>query len=217
MFNDSKLQYFDMGTPDRLASIITGKDLLLLIEERDTNTFTEFYLDNFKKLILVSDKYVRSVPVAEEIVQNIFLKIWENKQLLSEIDSIKAYLYRSTTNASINHINREKNLEKHHMKIAENLSAAEIDNLDEENELIILLYKEIELLPEKCRQVFKLSRLEKMKYKEIALQLDISEKTVENHMGHALKVLRFRILNHAQGGASINKTRYLSILSTFLY
>lgn len=71
-----------MSIPKRSASIITGRDLLLLIEEKDTDAFTEFYLDNFKKLILVSDKYVKSIPVAEEIVQNIFLKIWEDKSLL---------------------------------------------------------------------------------------------------------------------------------------
>ena len=206
-----------MGTPNRLASIITGKDLLLLIEGGDTDAFTEFYLDNFKKLILVSEKYVKSIPVAEEIVQNIFLKIWEDKELLLNIDSIKAYLYRSATNSSINHLNREKSLEKHHLKIADSLSTEKIDDLDEENEMIILLYKEIELLPEKCREVFKLSRLEKMKYREIALRLDISEKTVENHMGHALKVLRFRVLNHANGASQISNPRYLSILSTFLY
>jgi len=206
-----------MGIPKRSASIITGIDLLLLIEQKDTETFTEFYIDNFKKLILVADKYVKSIPVAEEIVQNIFLRIWEDKQLLVEIDSIKSYLYRSTTNASINYLNREKSLEKHHLKIAENLTVEEIDNIDEQNEMIILLYKEIELLPDKCREVFKLSRFEGMKYKAIALQLNIAEKTVENHMGHALKVLRFRILNHTNGATPINKARYLSILSTFLY
>lgn len=205
-----------MEIPKRSASITTGKDLLLLIEGRDTDAFTEFYIDNFKKLILVSDKYVKSIPVAEEIVQNIFLKIWEDKGALAEIESIKAYLYRSTTNASINYINREKSLEKHHLKIAEKLTVEEIDSLDEQNEMIVLLYKEIELLPEKCREVFKLSRLEGIKYKAIALQLNISEKTVENHMGHALKVLRFRILNHVNGSSPVYKARYLSILTTFL-
>lgn len=206
-----------MGIPKKSASIITGKDLLFLIEQKDTEAFTEFYLDNFKKLILVSDKYVKSIPVAEEIVQNIFLRIWEDKQLLTEIDSILSYLYRSTTNASINYLNREKSLEKHHLKIAEKLTTEEVDGLDEQNEMIVLLYKEIELLPDKCREVFKLSRFEGMKYKNIALQLNIAEKTVENHMGHALKVLRFRILNHVSGAAPINKARYLAILNTFLY
>ncbi|SMC66954.1 RNA polymerase sigma-70 factor [Pedobacter africanus] len=205
-----------MGIPKKSDSIITGQDLLLLIEQRDTEAFTGFYIDNFKKLILVSDKYVREIPVAEEIVQNIFLRIWEDKQLLTDISSIKSYLYRSVINASINHVNRERSLEKHHLKIAESLSEEDLDRMDEQNELIVLLYREIELLPEKCREVFKLSRLEGIKYKAIALQLGISEKTVENHMGHALKVLRDRILHQAKGATPMTKVKYLSILGTFL-
>ncbi len=191
-----------MGTPNRLASIITGKDLLLLIEGGDTDAFTEFYLDNFKKLILVSEKYVKSIPVAEEIVQNIFLKIWEDKELLLNIDSIKAYLYRSTTNASINHLNREKNLEKHHLKIADSLSTEKIDDLDEENEMIILLYKEIELLPEKCREVFKLIYLEGRKTDEIALQLGLSVQTVRNHKTRAVEILKASFLKKGMSAAT---------------
>lgn len=206
-----------MGIPKKSDSIITGQDLLLLIEQRDTEAFTGFYVDNFKKLILVSDKYVRDIPVAEEIVQNIFLRIWEDKQLLADISSIKSYLYRSVINASINHVNRERSLEKHHLKIAESLTAEDFDRIDEQNELIVLLYREIELLPEKCREVFKLSRLDGIKYKAIALQLGISEKTVENHMGHALKVLRGRILDQAKGAIPMAKVRYFSVLSAFLY
>jgi RNA polymerase sigma-70 factor (ECF subfamily) len=206
-----------MMIPKKSDAIVTGKDLLLLIEQEDTYTFTDFYIGNFRKLILVSDRYVRSTSIAEEIVQNIFLKIWEDKESLADIGSIKSYLYRSVVNASLNHVNREKNLEKHHLKIAEKLTAEEIEDLDDQNELIVLLYKEIELLPEKCRQVFKLSRLEGVKYKEIALQLSISEKTVENHMGHALKVLRFRVLKQSEGAGPMTRSRYLSILNVFLY
>jgi len=206
-----------MGIPKKSDSIITGQDLLQLIEQRDTEAFTGFYVDNFKKLILVSDKYVHDIPIAEEIVQNMFLRIWENKQLLTDISSIKSYLYRSVINASINHINRERSLEKHHLKIAESLNEEDLDKIDEQNDLIVLLYREIELLPEKCREIFKLSRLEGMKYKAIALQLGISEKTVENHMGHALKVLRERILDQAKGAVPMAKVRYFSVLNTFLY
>lgn len=206
-----------MGIPKKSDSILTGQDLLLLIEQRDTEAFTGFYVDNFKKLILVSDKYVRDIPVAEEIVQNIFLRIWEDKQLLADISSIKSYLYRSVINASINHVNRKRSLEKHHLKIAESLTEEDFDRMDEQNELIVLLYREIELLPEKCREVFKLSRLEGIKYKAIALQLGISEKTVENHMGHALKVLKGRILDQTKGASPMAKVRYLSVLNAFLY
>ncbi|RQO72281.1 RNA polymerase sigma-70 factor [Pedobacter sp. KBW06] len=197
--------------------VISGSDLLLLIEDNNKDAFTDFYSHNFRKLILVSDKYVQSIPAAEEIVQDVFLKIWEEKELLSEIKSIKAYLYRSVVNASINFINRQKNIEKHHLKIADNITPDDAERHDEENELIVLLYNEIELLPEKCQQVFKLSRMEGLKYRDIASQLSISEKTVENHMGNALKILRSRVSKAAENSPVRKKFKYFYLLAMYLY
>lgn len=197
--------------------VISGSDLLLLIEDNDKDAFTDFYSHNFRKLILVADKYVQSIPAAEEIVQDVFLKIWEEKELLSEIKSIKAYLYRSVVNASINFINRQKNIEKHHLKIADHIVPDEVERHDEENELIVLLYNEIEMLPEKCQQVFKLSRIEGLKYRDIASQLNISEKTVENHMGNALKILRNRVSKAAQNSPVRKKFKYFYLLAMYLY
>lgn len=199
------------------AEIISGSDLLRLIEANHKDAFTDFYSQNFRRLILVSDKYVQSIPVAEEIVQDIFLKIWEERELLSEIKSIKSYLYRSVVNASINFINRQKNIERHHLNIADQLKPEDIEQEDEENELIVMLYNEIELLPEKCQQVFKLSRLEGFKYRDIALQLNISERTVENHMSNALKILRSRVIQAANGGSALKKVKYYYLLTTYLY
>jgi len=189
-----------------------------MIADGDKDAFTKFYLDNFRKLILVSDKYVQSIPVAEELVQDIFLKIWEDQDALLGIKSVKAYLYRSVVNSSINYINRQKNIEKHHLQIAENISPEDLDLQDTHNELIVLLYDEIALLPAKCQQVFKMSRLEGVKYRDIASQLGISEKTVENHMGNALKILRSRILEQAMD-ANTGKSRYkyFSLMAVYLY
>jgi len=197
--------------------IITGKDLLELIKEDDKNAFTVFYSNNFQKLILVSDRYVKNIHIAEEIVQDMFLKIWEDKALLLYVNSVSAYLYRSVVNASINYVNRQKNIEKHHLKIAEHLTDDDIEIINEQNELIVLLYNEIELLPEKCQRVFKLSRLEGLKYKDIAIQLSISEKTVENHMSNALRLLRLRVIHHIQTDDIHTKAKYFSLLSMFLY
>jgi len=197
--------------------IDTGEDLLSLIESGDQNAFTAFYSDNFRKLILVSDKYVNGTHVAEEIVQNIFLKIWEDTTALKGINSIKAYLYRSVVNASINHVNREKNIEKHHNLIAENLTESDIDTLDEQNELIVLLHDEIDRLPSKCQHVFRLSRLEGKKYRDIALELGISEKTVENHMSNALKRLRAQVLLKTTIKNKRDGLKYYSLMVTFLY
>lgn len=206
-----------MSPKNSIESIITGQDLLLLIEQGDKDIFTDFYSSNFRKLILVSDRYVRDIAAAEEIVQDIFLKIWEDKAVLETIKSIKAYLYRSVVNSSINYINRQKSLERHHLHIAEQLSDELIDSEDERNELIVLLYQEIEFLPEKCQLVFKLSRLEGLKYRDIAAKLDLSEKTVENHMGNALRILRSRVLKRIEDKSSSQKTTYLYMLSAFLY
>lgn len=195
--------------------IKTGNDLFLLIERNDREAFTEFYSSYFKKLILVSDKYVENIAVAEELVQDIFLKLWEEKESLSKIQSIKSFLYRSVVNSSINYLNRQKNIEKHHEKIVAEMSHEDVESMDERNELIVLLYKEIDLLPLKCREVFKLSRLEGMKYRDIAVALKISEKTVENHMGNALRILRFRLLQQSAVHPD-SKVRYLKIIALFL-
>ncbi|WP_348619968.1 RNA polymerase sigma-70 factor [Pedobacter lusitanus] len=191
--------------------------MLNLIEDDDKSAFTVFYSNNFQKLILVSDRYVKNMHVAEEIVQDMFLKIWEDKELLLYVNSVKAYLYRSVVNASINYINRQKNIEKHHLKIAEHLTDDDIDIINEQNELIVLLYNEIEQLPEKCQKVFKLSRLEGLKYRDIAAELSISEKTVENHMSNALRLLRLRVIHNIHEEDPKSKAKYFSLLSLFLY
>ncbi len=191
--------------------------MLLLIEQGNKTLFTDFYSSNFKRMILVADKYVKDTAVAEEIVQDVFLKLWEDKGMIETIKSVRSYLYRSVVNASINYVNRQKNMERHHLQIAEQLTEAQIEEDDLKNEMIVLLYEEIELLPEKCREVFKLSRLEGLKYRDIAAKLDISEKTVESHMGNALKILRARVLKRSEERGRGEHPVFLLLLALYLY
>ena len=172
-----------------------GIDLITIIEQGNTATFTHFYTVYFQKLLLASDSYVNDISIAEELVQDIFLKIWENPQALNEVQSIKSYLYRTVINSSINYLNRQKNIAQHHLKLASTITDQYLMDLDEESEMILMLRNEIEKLPAQCKKVFILSRFENLKYREIAIQLNISEKTVENHIGNALKLLRARFLN----------------------
>lgn len=198
-----------------VAEIETGSDLITLIEKGQTSIFTRFYTSYFQKLLLASDKYLKDIYAAEELVQDVFLKIWENPYQLTEVKSIKSYLYRAVINASINYINRQKNIEQHHLKLASSLSDEYLLELDEEHEIIVLLRNEIEKLPAQCKKIFKLNRFENLKYKEIAQQLNISEKTVENHIGNALKILRERFLKDSH----LNKRgkAYLMLMNAFLY
>lgn len=172
----------------------TVESLQLMLDQGNKKAFTDFYTQYFKRLLIESDKYVKDIYVAEEVVQDVFLKIWERSEDLAQIQSIKSYLYRSVINASINYVNRQRNLEQHHQKIVSEFTEDQADQLDEENELIVLLFDEIEKLPTKCREAFKMNRFERLKYREIALKLDVSERTVENHIANALKLLREAML-----------------------
>lgn len=165
-------------------------DIRQILDEGQADAFTNLYTQFFQKLLIESNKYVKDAQVAEEIVQDVFLKIWERSENLAQITSLKSYLYRAVINSSINYLNRQKSLEQHHQKIAKEFTEDDLDRLDEENEVIIKLFAEIEKLPPKCREIFKLNRFEHLKYKQIAEKLDISERTVENHIANALKILR---------------------------
>ncbi|SOD20453.1 RNA polymerase sigma-70 factor [Pedobacter xixiisoli] len=177
-------------------------------------TFTNFYTLFFKKLLIESDKYVKDIQVAEEIVQDVFVKIWERSADLNNIQSIKSYLYRSVINQSINYVNRQKSLEYHHQKIVRDFSETETEEIDQENELIVMLFDEIEKLPPKCKEIFKLNRFEKLKYREIALKLNISERTVENHISNALKILREAMLSNKESNF---KSSHLNVLKVFFF
>jgi RNA polymerase sigma-70 factor (ECF subfamily) len=179
---------------ERAIDSFTDDQLLDGIRNADHNVFTALYSRHFQGLSLASMKYVKDSAVAEEIVQDVFLKLWEDPGHILNAVSLKAYLYRSVINHSINYINRQKNIAQHHLRMADEISHAYIETMIEDHALKELLYREIEQLPEQCRKVFKMSRFQDMKYREIAAALGIAEKTVENHIVNALRTLRANIL-----------------------
>jgi RNA polymerase sigma-70 factor (ECF subfamily) len=127
---------------------------------------------------------------AEEIVQQVFLRIWERRAELNISVSYKSYLYRAVHNASVNHKQRSKKdvrLDDGPLRIvhaAETSHGMDVKHLEKE------IGKALNVLPEQCRKVFELSRFEELKYREIAELLNISVKTVENQMGKALRIMR---------------------------
>ena len=177
----------------------SDQEIINGIREANHRIFTLLYSSYFPMLLLTSEKYVKDAFLAEEIVQDVFIKIWENPSCLDSVSTLRPYLYRSVINHSLNHLTRQKNIERHHFIIAGQLTDEKIENLYEEQELQAIIFKEIERLPAQCRKVFKMSRFDGLKYKEIACALHISEKTVENHIVHALKILRSRLINHENG------------------
>jgi RNA polymerase sigma-70 factor (ECF subfamily) len=142
--------------------------------------------------------FVQDRDEAEEIVQSTFLNVWEKRDNLSIHTGVKPYLYAMVRNASLNVLKHEKIKQQHvtmELAVAER-SVESVTRTVMASELETKIYKAMDKLPEQCRLVFKLSRFEELKYSEIAEQLDISIKTVENQMGKALKIMRDQLKDY---------------------
>jgi len=129
---------------------------------------------------------------AEDVVQNTFVTLWQKRETLNIRTSLKSYLFSMVRNNCLNKLKHEKVKQDYatFSVIPETTDETSAAALTTGNELENMISRAIESLPEQCRLVFKLSRFENLKYAEIASQLNISEKTVENQMGKALRVMR---------------------------
>lgn len=136
--------------------------------------------------------FVQDRDEAEEIVQTTFLSVWEKKEALEIRTAVKPYLYAMVRNACLNVLKHEKIKQQHvevELAVAERSTESVVRTVMA-SELESRISDAMEKLPEQCRLIFKLSRFEDLKYAEIAEQLDISVKTVENQMGKALRIMR---------------------------
>lgn len=138
---------------------------------------------------------VNDASTAEDIAQEVFFEVWKKKDTIQLTTGLKPYLRRAAVNRTLNHIRAQR------MKFEEEADATEISTTEHgtielmaADELKAKIDKSIEMLPEKCRVVFAMSRFEFMSYQEIADALDISKKTVENQIAKALKHLRASVL-----------------------
>ncbi|MEQ9288052.1 MAG: RNA polymerase sigma-70 factor [Cyclobacteriaceae bacterium] len=165
------------------------------LRNRDKEAFAIVFKDYYKPLCGYANKYLDEIDVAEEIVQEVFVKFWEKCESIAPDSSIKSYLYRSVHNTCLNHIKHLKvrdNYRQHVMVKMETESYNFFDDVEDSN-LEGKIYAAIDSLPPQCQKIFKLSRFEGLKYQEIADHLGLSIKTIEVQMGKALKVLREKL------------------------
>ncbi len=162
------------------------------IAEDDEIAFEGLFKSYFAELCLYATRFVADIENAEEIVQEIFFNIWSNRTKLNINISIKAYLYATVRNTCLNAIKHKKVENKYREYFSRQLQYDELNEEDwmKGDELHDRISNTIEKLPHERKKVFIMSRFENMKYREIAEQLNISVKTVENQMGKALKFLR---------------------------
>lgn len=147
-------------------------------------------------LIFYAGKYVNAVT-AEDLVQDVFLKVWQKRTFLFLKEGIKTYLYRSVQHACLDYLKHQDyiNAVTTKLKIEEIYYNDDPQSLFAEDERLELIYKEIDKLPDKCREIFTMSYLEERKTSEIAVLLNISTRTVEVQLYKALKILRGILLS----------------------
>lgn len=166
------------------------KTWLHRIVEGDEASFKLLFDFYYQRLIHFSIYYLKSLPWAEEAVADVFFQIWKNRKRLPDIDDLESYLYRAVKNQSLHYLRRSLPIDQDQVNVYEvewvaDDSDPEATLLEEEYQLLV--QKAILSLPPKCREVFRLAFSDKLKQKEIALLLDISEKTVEAHIAKAYK------------------------------
>ncbi|WP_183565953.1 RNA polymerase sigma-70 factor [Mucilaginibacter sp. SP1R1] len=172
---------------------LSDEELTDLIQSDELVAFKEIYNRYWYKLYVFTNKRLRCKEASEEIVQNFFTKFWQNRATIKINESLKAYLFSSISYLIINHLKREA-LKNQYLQLSYTPVEEQLDNSTEDmvhlNDLQSIIDKELEKLPVRCCSVFELSRKGNKSNKEIAGILNISEKTVENHITNAIRYLR---------------------------
>lgn len=169
------------------------------LKRGDTKAFESVFRFWYEPMVNFADEYLSDLESARNIVQNIFMRLWEKHNLIDPDSNLKSYLYMATRNACLSHI---RHLRVESAYFAKSIRSSEDLQLNYEalNELNMeqldftrleqLIQETIDALPERCREVFIMSRYEDLKNKEIAEKLDISVKAVEANITRALSKLR---------------------------
>lgn len=169
-----------------------------LISKGDKPAFEQAFRAYYRSLCNYAMPLIKDKDEAEEVVQNVFFNIWNKRESIQVTTSLKSYLYRAVHNDCLNklkHVKVRTVYADDYRKSSAGSFESASDTL-QTKELGMKINTAIDSLPEQCGNVFRLSRFENLKYGEIAERLEISVKTVENHMGKALKILREQLKDY---------------------
>jgi RNA polymerase sigma-70 factor (ECF subfamily) len=167
----------------------------------DEQAFELLFHKYYIKLCSFANKFLNEPEEARDVVQQVFIKIWECREYIDPDDSLNAYLFKITQNICINKLHRRK-VESKYSEIYKLVYANQREITPDESllsgELEKHIINAIDKIPPKCRRVFELSRIEGLKYVEIANVLHISVKTVEAQMSKAFRILRLELREYVK-------------------
>lgn len=193
---------------------VNEKELLARLKRSDKQAFRQLFDQFYKYLLVTAINVLGDREMAKDMVQDVFFELWKRRETLMIQSSLKSYLRRAAVNKILNHIKRSKkfdNTEPDHYQHLPQAEASVQEEL-EAGDLQGVINQAIESLPERCRIIFTLCRLESLSHKQVAQQLNISTKTVENQMTKALKILKAAVAPHISKGLL-----FVLIANDFIY
>lgn len=169
--------------------------LIKITSNNDLTAFKQIYIYYYDRLVQLANSLIKHTEAAEEVVDDVFLKIWLKRESLKTISNLTVYLYVAIKNQSLNHISRNQ---------SQNSSLSDLNyeirditlNAEEKlisTELLNKINQTIQQMSPQCKLVFKLVKEDGLKYKEVAEILNISVKTVEYHVSKALKQIAEKV------------------------
>ena len=175
-------------------------------EQEKRIRFEDVYLSYFSKMKYFAKEYVISEEDAKNIVQDVFVELWENKEMLNMHMNLIAYLFTTIKNKCLNHLRHKlvvqetanKLQEEYTISLRMNLDSLEVfdNNLFSDHDIEKIISRALDALPEKCRAIFIMSKIEGKKHNEIAQELNISINTVGSQIGIAYKKLRTELKDY---------------------
>ncbi len=169
--------------------------LISRLRDGEESAYKALFSEYYKVLTVFANKYLRDIEASKELVQDLFVHIYERRENLEINSSLKSYLFRSTHNRCINYINAQKIRSKYaeHVNFTTDIQDNSLEHQVNTTEIENALYLAIGDLPPKCRSIFKMNRFEGLSNTEIAEKLKLSKRTVETQISKALKILRVKM------------------------
>jgi len=185
---DRSKQYFPLSLVHILILNLNPESLY---KSLDKSGFETIFKTHYTALCHFAYRYVNDKDTSQDIVQEVFIAMWQKKETITSEKPVKSYLFTAVKNRCLNYIRDHKKFRSYQLDVEIELEIP-VEEMDVFSgpETQTQINQALDKLPPKCRQVFELSRYKEMKYKEIAAKLGISVKTVEVQMSKALKILR---------------------------
>ena len=169
--------------------VVADNILIAGIKRDDYSSYNQLFVRYYNRLCLFVFKLTQSYSASEDIVQELFVRLWMNREKLEIRGNISGYLYQASRNSALNYLRAENNRKKTIDRIPFQEESTD-ENLIEQVEFSAALYKCIEQLPARSKDVFMKSRFDGLKQQEISDQLGISIKTIKNQIWKSLQFLK---------------------------